>query len=687
MKSNNFINQGTVAVALAMILGSAAANAKDVYLQAGEFEKTVATNTQDVAIANPDFEAPNISDCTGIPNCNTDATGGNWVMGSFSGWTVTGTGGLFRPDPVVAIAPSVAGSAQVGWSAGATLSQQVTGLTAGTTYTLSVDVGDRNDSGFGSYTIGLYEVGTGTALATASAPVPSDGWVTATVDYIAAATDVEIRLTGAGSQEEFDNVRLYTQTPVTTTMWGYSECTGTPAAAGDFTGLTCGAASSPGPQIDVPDSEGLTVYLSNTLPEATSLMIAGQKNIPLTVAEADSQKAANNGRVRSFVPEVNAGSVGTYSFADLAPGAFLYQSGSFVAKQVQMGLNGAVVKDAVCDAGLTAPCAYPDVSYDAQQVLVFSEIDPALHNPPTAANASKGGYAPRYFLINGESFAGATPAPVAGSVVYDGAPVTTDVTVVNASFEIPDCTTGCINDATRGNYAVGSFEGWTVTGTGGVFQALSYAITVTDGAQVAWATNGSSLSQVLAEQVSADTTYTLDVQVGQRNDTTRGDATISLLAGGVEIGSAVVPAPLAAGEDWTPGHLVVDTTGMTVSGSLEIRLNGTGGQTEFDSVTLSRTGPSARSSRILLRMINAGLENHAPQMIGGYLDVIAEDGHRSPVHKSQTTVFLPSAKSMDVLFMPATDGVYPLFDRRLRLVNDTAFGGGMFHQIVVGGTP
>jgi FtsP/CotA-like multicopper oxidase with cupredoxin domain len=269
-------------------------------------------------------------------------------------------------------------------------------------------------------------------------------------------------------------------------------------------------------------------------------------------------------------------------------------------------------------------------------------------------------------------------------VIYDGAPVTTDVTVVNASFEIPDCTSGCVNDATRGNYAVGSFEGWTVTGTGGVFQALPYAIPVTDGAQVAWATNGSSLSQVLAEQVSADTVYTLSVQVGQRNDTTRGDATITLLAGGVEIGSTIVPAPLLAGEDWTPGQLVVDTTGMaTVSGSLEIRLSGTGGQTEFDTVTLARTGPSARSSRILLRMINAGLENHAPQMLGGYMDVIAEDGHRAPVHKTLNTVFLPAAKSMDVLFTPNAAGVYPLFDRRLRLVNDTAFGGGMFHQIVV----
>ncbi|MCJ7556181.1 MAG: hypothetical protein MUP90_04615, partial [Gammaproteobacteria bacterium] len=149
------------------------------------------------------------------------------------------------------------------------------------------------------------------------------------------------------------------------------------------------------------------------------------------------------------------------------------------------------------------------------------------------------------------------------------------------------------------------------------------------------------------------------------------------------IGSTVVQAPLVAGTNWAPAEVIVDTTGVIVSGALEIVLSGTGGQTEFDNVTLERTGPSARGSRILLRMINAGLENHAPQMLGGYFDVIAEDGHRSPVHKTLNTAFLPAAKSLDLLFTPDAAGVYPLFDRRLRLVNDTALGGGMFHQIVV----
>lgn len=169
-----------------------------------------------------------------------------------------------------------------------------------------------------------------------------------------------------------------------------------------------------------------------------------------------------------------------------------------------MGLYGAVTHDALgCS---TAPCAYSDVSYDAQEVLIFSEIDPALHDPtPSAANATVEGYVPQFFLINGEPFDSAT-------------------------------------------------------------------------------------------------------------------------------------TPLAA---------------------------------------------AAPGDAILLRLLNAGLDNRAPQLLGGYFEILAQDGRRAPASRMQYSALLPAAKSMDVLFTPSAAGVYSLFDRRMKLVNGPVHGGGMFHKIVV----
>ncbi len=287
------------------------------------------------------------------------------------------------------------------------------------------------------------------------------------------------------------------------TMWGYAECDAT---------FACGAPTSPGPQINVPTGESLTIHLSNALAVPTSIMIAGQANAPLP---ADATALRIDGRLRSFVPEVDPGAVDTYTWAAPRSGAFLYQSGSHVSLQVHMGLYGAMVMDSVCNPAipeLIAPCAYPDVAYDSREVLVFSEIDPALHDDPVTglaaplpANASVTGFVPRFFLINGEPFSGGAAATAAG----------------------------------------------------------------------------------------------------------------------------------LSGDD------------------------------------------------ILLSLINAGLENHTPQLLGGNFDVIAEDGRAAPTRRTQHTISLPAGKSRDVLFQPTTHGSYPLFDRGLRTVSDTALNSGMFMNIEV----
>ncbi|QCB45693.1 Ig-like domain-containing protein [Hydrogenophaga sp. PAMC20947] len=186
-------------------------------------------------------------------------------------------------------------------------------------------------------------------------------------------------------------------------MWGYALCTASWAS--------CDAATVPGPALAVPvgDPE-LTVKLANNLPAPTSLVINGLIK-PMTPVWNDGTFGPRGGdltkRVRSFDTEAPAGGEATYTWNNPAPGTYLYQSGTHPQVQVQMGLYGAVTKDA------SATEAYPGVVYNNQATLLYSEIDPALHTAvggttPTYGTAagptSTFDYQPKYFLINGKVY-------------------------------------------------------------------------------------------------------------------------------------------------------------------------------------------------------------------------------------------------------------------------------------------
>ena len=285
------------------------------------------------------------------------------------------------------------------------------------------------------------------------------------------------------------------------TMWGYSLCSAPLVASGPFEG--CGLPSSPGPQITVPENDTtLTIHLQNNLAgEATSIMIPGQTKAMVPVESANLADPQSRMRIRAFDVEAAAGGgQEAYTWSNLRPGTYLYQSASHVQLQVQMGLYGALVHDAAAGE------AYAGVPYAQSKAVVFSEIDPALHDPvPKAANLTVDGYRPMFYLLNGEPF-------VVGSANL-----------------------------------VTAFEG----------------------------------------------------------------------------------------------------------------------------------------ERVLLRLINAGLQNRAPQLLGGYFQMVAEDGHPAPVSRMQYNTLLPAGKALDVLFGPASAGNYALFDRRLGLVNGLSTNGGQQGQIVV----
>ncbi|MBI5501410.1 MAG: multicopper oxidase domain-containing protein [Deltaproteobacteria bacterium] len=174
-------------------------------------------------------------------------------------------------------------------------------------------------------------------------------------------------------------------------MWGYAQ----DSAFGAHDGVL----SSPGPVIELQaDTTRLTVQLENNLDVPTSLVIDGLRQSLPAVRHPD-------GRVRSFTREASPGNVApvTYVYSVLRPGTFLYKTGTSPQVQVQMGLLGAVRRPSAAGE------AYAGRAFDDELLLVYSEVDPELHDAvaggqygPGLAVTSTIKYVPQYFLVNGE---------------------------------------------------------------------------------------------------------------------------------------------------------------------------------------------------------------------------------------------------------------------------------------------
>jgi FtsP/CotA-like multicopper oxidase with cupredoxin domain len=163
----------------------------------------------------------------------------------------------------------------------------------------------------------------------------------------------------------------------------------------------------PGPTLCVTSGQTVTVVLHNTLAEPTSIIFPGQSGVLADGVAAQPQfdVPGPGGSLTSMVQSATAkgGSV-TYSFQAGSPGTYLYQSGTDVKKQMQMGMYGALV---------VRPAGHPtqvnnraDSAFTAGKEYVFllSEVDPDVH---LAVERSQpvdwSSYTARYFMINGRS--------------------------------------------------------------------------------------------------------------------------------------------------------------------------------------------------------------------------------------------------------------------------------------------
>ena len=174
------------------------------------------------------------------------------------------------------------------------------------------------------------------------------------------------------------------------------------------------------------------------------------------------------------------------------------------------------------------------------------------------------------------------------------------IPIVNASFESHNpytnsCGTGCL-------FNVGQIPGWTVTGVGGSFQPNSsqFTLPLPNGIALAFSSGG-TISQDLGVSVQDNSTYTLSVDVGHRLDGLVTNYSIALFDGS----TSLCATPMASNGSFAAGTfldvILTCTTGLGVNpGDLSIVLSSSGGQTQFDNVSLVVATPEPSSVALMV---------------------------------------------------------------------------------------
>ena len=167
------------------------------------------------------------SDVTVIPVVNNSfeaqtLNAGGWTLGA-TGWKVSGNGGVMNGgtwNTGGSLITPTDGSNLLWLGSGYASQTLTTNLAGNSSYTLTVDIGQRPDFGTISYMIQLLAGGVVIAVDNNSLHPSKGSWATSTLTYTAYSNDpliggaLEIRLVNTGiAQVVFDNVNL-TDPPV-----------------------------------------------------------------------------------------------------------------------------------------------------------------------------------------------------------------------------------------------------------------------------------------------------------------------------------------------------------------------------------------------------------------------------------------------------------------------------------------
>ncbi len=230
--------------------------------------------------------------------------------------------------------------------------------------------------------------------------------VAATVDVYLRVEPVQIPANALGNNPDI-------------TMWGFVQTDSTYA-----TPAPGSVPWAPGPTLSAAAGDTLNIHVRNALTgpytEPVSVAIRGQTPAlvagtwPVWTDGSSGPRTSPAQRVRSFTTETPVAGEMVYTWPNLKAGTYLYESGTHPGVQVQMGLYGVLTVTSA-----TPGQAYDDPSsaYDSEATLLFSEIDPVLHEAVATGNYGPGtavtspvDYHASYFLINGQAYSATAPS-------------------------------------------------------------------------------------------------------------------------------------------------------------------------------------------------------------------------------------------------------------------------------------
>jgi FtsP/CotA-like multicopper oxidase with cupredoxin domain len=181
-------------------------------------------------------------------------------------------------------------------------------------------------------------------------------------------------------------------------------------------------AQFPGPHIIMKQGETVTVNLVNTLTaEPVSILFNGQANVMVNGSPAQPQYDVSGTLISFTNHALPGGGTVSYTFTPVGPGTFLYESGTNPAKQLQLGLCGALIVrpgdyDSAIPAYKTAYGYGTDTEFDREYLLITGEIDPELHQAVAEGRPYRiSQFKPRYWTLNGRC---APDTMVADNVPY-----------------------------------------------------------------------------------------------------------------------------------------------------------------------------------------------------------------------------------------------------------------------------
>ena len=191
-----------------------------------------------------------------------------------------------------------------------------------------------------------------------------------------------------GSSFNFTAKKDYISTPDGNSipMWGYANGNN--------------SMQYPGATLIVNQGDTITITLTNTLPQAVSIVFPGQTGV---IATGGVAGLLTNEAAADEVGVPAADKTVTYTFTVTHAGTYLYHSGTRPELQIEMGLLGALI---VRPTGFNAsnPIAYnhPQTAYDHEYLFLLTEIDPNIHELVEfnqLNNVDNTTYLPAYWMI------------------------------------------------------------------------------------------------------------------------------------------------------------------------------------------------------------------------------------------------------------------------------------------------